>query len=233
MKVPFNLSKKNLVIVIWAVVCIVVIIIAIVSSLIIDNSSEESPGESRTGEPVVLSNFEQCAKNFEGSDRELIESVLRTIININGKENEKPNDAMIRDCLLSKNPDGSLAFIVDIPSIGQSYKVSDQNTGSGDTITILCLEKDKLKYDEFSCQDRLAAEMDMPRSDAILQYVPYNSGVFTVEVRPGRFDYGIDKMLIDVRASGITKSQAETEVDKWLRSLGLDPEDYIKLTKVD
>jgi hypothetical protein len=117
---------------------------------------------------------EKVADTLPDSRIVLIEGNLFDTIKSNVTENAELNvtDAKLRESSYDQNLQDAdkqiyfTTFIVDIPSLKQSYRVNDYYSPfSADvsglydyTTLILCLERSELIYGEFNCVDRIEIE---------------------------------------------------------------------------
>ncbi len=169
-------------------------------------------------------------------------NVLRASIPNNKIINIK--DVVVRESSYGDNYDPLIdihrsSFIIDIKSVRQSYVVYYEWSGnsknpniSGYPVTIQCLPKELLIYGEFNCMAVMKSDDTSP-VDIINRYLPYhveskykitgvatgtdNTPVLTVEAyMPG----WMAKMTPELLA------QYTTEIQAWVKSKGLDPNNY-------
>jgi hypothetical protein len=197
------------------------------------------------GEELKIENFSGLVKNLPTERRDAIFSALHTIVTLNGINEEQAstiNDAVIRTDSAKqsydvKNDIYNGEFIVDIESIKQSYLVryfyaakdSVAKIG-GYSLLMLCLPVDQLKYGDFNCKETLAAESE--GIDPIIQYLPHSTLSYQINSRTG--DDGkvtLTIQLLLTEADRRTGEQAAVDIYKsealdWIRSKGLDPNNY-------
>lgn len=172
------------------------VIFVIVLSLTTSQSSDKSGR-------IEITNFSKYVNNLPSSEKVTIEKDLYTTVSLNiGTEKANLVDtAVIRDVSYQQRFDNkvySTTFIVDIESIQQSYRVNNyysklsvKESGLFDyTNSVLCVNKDELKYKAFSCKDRISEESNVSSSDPILLYLPYSTL---------RYDLVIDSSSKDLR----------------------------------
>lgn len=158
-----------------ASIAVVVLLVATFIPMIFGGDAKEEPSESapvNRPKPVMttIKGFKEQVENLPDSRIELIEENLSWTIKANG--NGDVTDAVIRDGTYKQTLEDSAkqifftTFIVDIPSIKQSYRVNDyysplpaEMSGLFDYATlVLCLDAKDLIYGEFECTDRIRME---------------------------------------------------------------------------
>ena len=128
------------------------------------NSNNSSPVET-------IANFDQTVRNIPSSERDAIYDMLNNTLRMNGVSSSI-DDATIRNGSYSQSITDTnkmiytTTFIIDIPSVKQSYVVQDMYsplppTESGlvdyDTL-VLCPDESQLIYGVFDCTDRIKQE---------------------------------------------------------------------------
>lgn len=137
---------------------------SIVYTQISSNSNNSSPVET-------IANFDQTVRNIPSSERDAIYDMLNNTLRMNGVSSSI-DDATIRNGSYSQSITDTnkmiytTTFIIDIPSVKQSYVVQDMYsplppTESGlvdyDTL-VLCPDESQLIYGDFDCTDRIKQE---------------------------------------------------------------------------
>jgi hypothetical protein len=143
-----------------------------------ETESGSSSVSTPTPEPVptitAIGDFDELNEVLPENRIDLIEKNLFDTIkmNVTSSDNWDATDAVIRDGSYKQSLYDTgkqitfTTFIVDIPSLKQSYRVNDyyspfpvQMSGLLDYATlVLCLEKADLVYGEFDCMDRIKWE---------------------------------------------------------------------------
>lgn len=141
-----------------------------------DNSSPNQNQDTTTGQTeqpgpttIAITNFNNVVIGLPTDRRRLIEENLFITVEMNLPNDDDPaaiTDASIRNGSYSRSFDDqtqilSTEFIVDIPSIKQSYRVTDifsalppEVTGLFDhTTNVFCLDASQLIYPPFDCKD--------------------------------------------------------------------------------
>lgn len=175
-----------------AVIIIILITVASVVSQQKDNTSNDlSSAESSTPDESIyntnntvsfsssgqdalltsITNYDDTVKNLPNSEKSVIYQQISNTLKQNGIT-KQVNDATIRDnsymqtIIDYERMIYKTTFIVDIPSIKQSYKVQDmyspmpvEKTQLYDyTTQVICLDEAQLVFGNFNCQDRFTAE---------------------------------------------------------------------------
>jgi hypothetical protein len=174
------MNERKKYILISAVVLIGLLVITFVPMLFSSNNNElDEPGID-TSELIpkpsatTIKDFSRRVENLPDNRIELIEEILFNTIEMNVVDGTNLNvtDAVVRDDTYKQTLDDPAkqiyytTFIVDIPSLEQSYRVEDyysplpaEVSGLRDYATlVLCLDKKDLIYGEFSCTDRIRQE---------------------------------------------------------------------------
>jgi hypothetical protein len=125
-------------------------------------------------------------------------------------------------------------MIVDIPDIRQSWRINyswditDPQTYIGEP-AVFCLGKKDMVYPDFRCEEAIVAE-NVSSADPIMRHLPYSTLHYTVTGDT------TNRLKVEISLSnsdlyGTTSDKAaqryENEVVEWIKSLDLDPNDYI------
>jgi hypothetical protein len=117
---------------------------------------------------VPIANFAKVVKNLPDSEQTLIEQNLYYTVKLNSTT--AAENATIRDGSYTQTFGGQMVytttFLVDIPNLKQTYRVSDQwsplppdQSGLYDyTTLVLCPDPGDLIYEPFTCVDRVTQE---------------------------------------------------------------------------
>jgi len=216
---------------------ILIIIIATIIDFAIRNNN-------RLKQEMPINNFNKIVENLSSNDRLAIEQNLRWTIALNWNGGDVPpvSDAIIRDNSYKQfTQDGQFrtTFIIDIPSIKQSYlatKISSEEVETtGDyTNLITCLPPNDLIYGDFNCRDRLSEELGLSRADPITSLLPRmtdNSRVALVDYDSRNRGNLAVEIYVPMSISPGTDtlnfiSNQLNEVREWIKSNGINPDDY-------
>lgn len=223
------------------------VIVAFVAVLILVLVMFFNEQKANRSESIVISNFNKYIKNIPKSERVAIEKSLYTTV-IGNVEKPDPksinsiDDAFIRDGSYSqdyKDKVYSTAFIVDIASIKQSYRVTNLYSPIGKeeaelydyTILVLCLGKGELKFGEFKCQDRITQENGFEEYDPIIGLIPYSTLNYTINrnFKSEKLQLLVKLYLSEVdRRMGVQESidYYKEQIKAWFESNKLNIEDY-------
>lgn len=204
------------------------------------------PG-NKYGNGIGVNNYDKYASNLPVDRRDSINATLYKIIKDNSKNgNININDAAIRkdsaEYIYNKTTNiNSGSFIIDIPSIKQSYLISyewssDENNSnlSGYSATATCLSTDKLIYGDFNCKDNFSNSKNNIDRDPILNYLPYSTFNYTITASinsQNKADLNVGMVLYssDTRDGNRDNSinKYKTEIINWIKSKSLNPDNYL------
>lgn len=205
---------------------------------------------NKNNKEIQINNYDALIPDLPADRKKALDITLYNVVKNNLKtENFNINDATIRDGSVISEFDKSAnihtgSFIVDLPSIEQSYKATyiwsaDKNNinAVGYTATIACLPTDKLVYGNFDCVDDFSHSKIKAERDPILNSLPYSTFNYsiTADNDSGKIGLNIDIFLYlaDTRDGGRDASikQYESDALDWIKSKKLNPDDYtIKYT---
>lgn len=200
------------------------------------------PSTTKYGPTINISNFSKVIINLNEDMRNRIESDLYNLVEINGKNPKTVADAIIRKNSVVQTYDKesstySGSLIVDIESIRQSYKFKYYYTLSKDVkyqtsypVGVFCLDKEDIIYKEFNCKTKDSDSESL--TDPLLAFLPYET--LNYSVKPRLDDKGSVILVIDISLSesdyrsGVENivSQYKNEIFEWIKSNGLDPNNY-------
>jgi flagellar basal body-associated protein FliL len=234
-------SRRNRIIFI-IVVCAVVLLL--LGALIAVLSSVFAP-KNPYGNSAPIPGYDNLIKNLSPDYKDNITAQLYQTIKLNnpkGPDPSKISDITLRTNsvtqeVLTSQKQYTGSFIVDIASLGQSYKIQyTYSTGANDPILggypiiVSCPDKTELIYGEFNC--KTTYDQSNTPTDPIVQYVPYstldyeiaaiqnddNSVTLKVQLSLSDADYktGKDQAV----------AQKKQEVLDWITSKGIDPSKY-------
>jgi len=198
------------------------------------------------GDNIGVNNYDKYIPNLPADRRSSINSTLYKITkdNSNGKD-ININDATIRKDSVEYNYDKSTdinsgSFIVDMPSVKQSYLISyewspDNNNVnlSGYSATAACLPLSRLVYGDFSCKDSFLNSRNNINRDPILNYLPHSTFNYVVTANmnnQNKVDLEANIILYsyDIRDGNRDNSinKYKNEITDWIKSNGLNPDNY-------
>lgn len=116
----------------------------------------------------IITNYDTTVKNLPTQRKNYASKMLLYTLNDNGVSTI-PTDVTIRDGSYSQtvNTDTMTyytTYIVDIPSIKQSYRITDQYSAIDNydptsyATVVTCLNQDELIYGNFNCSDQIRQE---------------------------------------------------------------------------
>lgn len=222
-----------------AVVVGFVLTVIIVVGFYISSLLEQNEGR------ISIKNYSQYVKNLPKTEQEYLEKALYDTVSLNVSDKEKIKsikDAAIRSDSYSQKVDDDLyttVFIVDIESIKQSYELqnvysrldTDASSLHDYTHLALCLPKEKLKFGEFKCKDRISVEKGVEQANPILQYLPYSTLDYTLRQDTSSSELKLIAELIlneaDYR-TGVEDSinNYKESLRNWFASKNLNIDDY-------
>lgn len=192
---------------------------------------------------VSISNLDTLVKNISDDRKNDIVSGLNNIIKIN---NDNIDTSKIKDAVIRKesNQQSSSSgesrytgtFIVDIPSLQQSYRLTysytrnrDDTFSSGYPVIASCLSEKEYIYQEFNCKNPTYT-IEPEAHTALEGKLPYTSSFYTIT--SGSEDTGKPRLVIQIMMnhnSTATKKaflQYSKDAVNWLKSQGADINNY-------
>lgn len=193
----------------------------------------------------TINNYTHYVKNVPSSEQALIQKALATTLKQNNVTRDPSDikDIAIRSGSYSQTPDTNgvkvTKFIVDIPSLKQSYLISDRSSLSDTsysqnydyTVMALCLRQETKKYD-FTCKDRLSVEDGLPYADITEDILPYTASYFMISLD----GYNTSNHKINLKVLTMTdttntstdavQTQYEQDAQQWLMKKGITLENY-------
>ena len=233
-----GLSKKQ-----KKIVLISAGLFVLISAFVVIYSFANS-SKNQFGDSIKIKNFDKLVKNLPKYQKDSIESKLYQVVKNNSSDgaNLKISDANIRDKSASQGFNSKTKaytgyFIVDIPSVKQSYQVNyfyptDPSLvpPPGYVMTITCPLEQQLIYGSFNCKDESSDQIST--IDPLLKYLPKST--LTYEITPTIDNNKITKLNIRLLLSGadyrtgvnnaINKYKAEAL--SFIRATGQDPSKY-------
>ncbi len=202
---------------------------------------------NKYGADIGINNYDKYISNLPADRRDSLNSSLYNLVKYNSKSGKSNiNDATVRGDSVEYNYNkttniNSGSFIVDIPSIKQSYLLSyrwssdnsNVNLG-GYTATAACVPSKKLIYSNFDCKDSFANSPDITSSDPILSHLPYSTFNYTVTGKyndNNKLDLNVNIILYSSdtrdgqRDNSISKYKSQ--VIDWIKSINLNPDNYL------
>lgn len=235
-----NIRKKIVVlfIIFWVILALVLIIFTIYN-----NSA------NKYGDYVEISNISNYIK-YKPQDKNTMDFIKHNLletIRLNTQNKTQPNsvkDIIVRDNSFQQNYDQTIdiytvKFIVDIPSLSQSYLVNYQWSNKEDNIHInengtmvVCLPPQQLIYKEFNCKDSFSIQKG--NVDPMVEFLPYSTFNYTVTATMkdnDKVDLDVNMILYssDTRDGNRDNAIAKykTEIIDWIKSIKLNPDDYL------
>ncbi len=218
----------------------------VIFSLLTRNSTNS------TKNSIPISNYAAYVKNLDPSEQTVIESSLYNTAALNTSDKSKLKtikDAVIREKSYTQGYKDNIyttAFIVDMKSIGQSYRIEDyfsrlsvEQSGLTDyTTQVHCLDTQDLLYGDFNCKDVFSQQAGVSQSDPILQYLPISTLTYSLEVDTSSDSLHIIATIhlseIDYKL-GETQAVAQykSDIQTWFTSHGLDINNYSITYKIN
>lgn len=214
----------------FAGLCIVIILMAILANLLRGNPY---------GNEIVIDNF---SKYVSGAPRERKDAMFARLYDIvlsNSAEGTTmpKSGAVIRDGSVEDGYDQDekiyySRFIVDIPSVQQSYSgyVAWGNGSGADlggyTTLYTCLPESKLIYGDFGCKDMFSDTVTSvhPITTKLPLTVEYYANNFSEHVKYSiKYQINDDKVILEIDDyTGGNRDKAFAKI----RELGFNPDDY-------
>lgn len=220
--------------------CLFVLIIVFIVVYVINLSSR-----NQFGKGIKIQNFDSKVKNLPKIQRDSIESELYYIVKNNVAEGTeiKVSDAVIRENSESqgfnaKNKSYTGYFIVDIPSIKQSYQVNyfyptneKLVPAPGYILTVTCPLEQQLLYGTFNCKDESSQQTS--NIDPILKYLPKST--LNYEIKATVVDDKVSKLNVRLILAesdyntGVNNAinKYKAEALNFIKATGQDPNNYI------
>ncbi|MFZ2992017.1 MAG: hypothetical protein WA087_04135 [Candidatus Saccharimonadales bacterium] len=212
-----------------------------------DNKSTPQPEKNdKYGNEIVINNYNEHVSDLPQDRKDALNSTLYNIVKNNlGSDNFDVNDATIRDGSAKNKYDeptdiNSGSFIVDMPSIKQSYlmtykwtsKKNSSNLG-GYTATAECLTPNKLAYGEFNCEDDFSKSKNNTERNPIMKHLPYSTFNYVISAntdKKGEVTLDVEIILYSADTRDGEREESikkyKKEVEKWVESTGLDSNNY-------
>lgn len=233
-----NWLGKEQKIIISSVVIIFLIVLALLFLLI--------PG-NQYGNGISVNNYDKYVPNLPTDRRDSINTALYKIAkdNSNGKDiNIKDATIRIDSVSYSYNKTTNInsgSFIVDMPSVKQSYLISyewssDENNVnlSGYSAAAACLPTNKLIYGNFNCKDSFLNSKNSTDRDPMLNLLPHSTFNYIINANinsQNKVDLEANIILYssDTRDGNRDNSinKYKNEITDWIKSNGLNPSDYL------
>jgi len=208
---------------------------------------------NKYGNGINVINYDKYISNLPADRKDSINTALYNITKDNSNNSSvNVKDATIRgdSVTYNYNKDSNInsgSFIVDMQSIKQSYLItyewsSDISNAdlSGYSSSASCLPLDKLIYGNFNCQDSFSSSDNTKNRDPILNYLPYSTFNYVVTANTNNqnrveLDANIILYSSDTRDGNRDNSitKYKTEITDWIKSNGLNPNDYIVNYSID
>lgn len=135
-----------------------------------NNSSKIIYSDIKNWQTPIINNYQDIVKNIPHSRSISASQMLLYTLLDNGIETV-PTDIVIRNGSFQQNlRDNTMTYettyIVDIPSIKQSYRIEDwwspieKYNAGGYTTVVTCLKQDEMIYPSFNCIDQIMKEKE-------------------------------------------------------------------------
>ncbi len=195
-------------------------------------------GSTSSSNTIKINNYQDIVKNLSGQEYDSILGILEYTLSLNtSTPASEIKDISIRENSYRQDYVDNIystLFIVDIPSLQQSYQIVDRYSRSGlagdYNIQTRCVFGDDLIYPEFKCKDRISVENDQPFADPIQYVLPLNGTYFQIRASGGVEKVGVTIKLNmpeptrenNIKAGEYYKSLALERI----KTLGFTPENY-------
>jgi hypothetical protein len=123
------------------------------------------------------------------SELTLLQQALTYVLEDNNDaKNVRPQDIAIRNGSYKQTKNGDTyktSFMVDIPSLKQSYRLEDTYSTNSDKnkgdyrFMAYCPKRSELKYAYWKCKDRISDENRWPYHDEIMDLLPIDKSEYT------------------------------------------------------
>lgn len=192
---------------------------------------------------IKISGFDKYAKSIPEDRKKSLYQSLYVQISDDGKLDNYRSDAIIRENSFSEKykKDSNIynsAFIIDIPSIKESFKVNiswspDSNVNLGpEDLTFSCLEKSEIIYKNFDCNKSLGLP-DLIEND-ITQYLPYSVSNYMITLKNNSdiktslyIDIYLDRSDTENNKTNNSIDKYKQSAINWIKSKNLNPDNYI------
>ena len=234
--------KRNLFIVV-GIGAALLIAIGVIVSVLVYNANKNPYGES-----VSISGYDEKVKNLPEKYKDSITAALLDSINNNSEKEIKSSDvtdAAIRSGSdkqdeIRRGSDYTGSFIVDIPSLRQSYTVQysysadpDSPLNAGYPVLVDCVPEKDVIYDDFKCIGTLSEE-NAEVQDPLVSYLPYSTLSYKVwaDITSGDLEINADLRIPSVDLSGdeatrrMVVAHYKKSVTDWITSKDLDASRY-------
>lgn len=194
------------------------------------------------GSAITMAGYDQTIQTLPKEYKDSFDAMLYKIVALNSgdKKASGVRDASIRvgSHKVKTATDSRHAglFIVDIPSLRQSYEVQYEYTSnvrdnftSGYPLLISCPKKDQLRYGDFQCKDIYSQKFETV--DPITTQLPHETIDYVIN---SVVDENNDTSLVvtiylsmaDVSNPQQKVERVKADVMKWLQSKAIDPSVY-------
>lgn len=201
--------------------------------------------KNKFGDEVVINKLEENTTDRPTPEKNVIDYIqfeLLEAVNMNHKKAIKGSDitdAVVRSGSFnqqSKDNIYTVSFIVDIPSLKQSYQANyqwEEGTSSVKNIdewgtNVRCLPEEKLIFGKFECKDMFSILSG--DNSAIIRHLPHSTLNYRVTLDPK--EKNTLNVVIKTSAADERKDSSaavltyKNQVVEWIRSTGNDPVDY-------
>jgi hypothetical protein len=219
-------SKFRLAIIIYAIASIGLAIVIILLSIYFSDN----------GNNVNLIGTDKLGKSYNNDQLADIKRSLFTIIQKNTDKSKHDisaiSDAYIREKSITTIKDESstiVRFLVDIPSLKQSYRAQytytegkrSSTSVSDNETSVECPNLSELIYGDFSCKDNSSIQQN--ETDPLLKLLPYDNPVKGFRISKTN-DGSIEIFSYSCLDKNATKAQQTANA--WLKNKGIKLENY-------
>lgn len=226
---------KKIILLSSGVAFVVIIIILALVNIFSNNKQEDI---------IDIANFKDHVTNLPSTERDNIEQALYDVVKLNnGGINEASiNDATIREGSYEQSFDNdiySTVFIIDLPTLRQSYQITNFYSSSVQltsyTMLATCLDENQLIYGDFECVDKILLEQG-GKGGGLMRFLPFIVPHYTVEM--GYYEKGrLTPLDIEIRIWKVEIEESDKEADvlvdyykqeinDWIVDSGFDVANY-------
>lgn len=222
------------------IILLMLIVLLLILGYFVLGSRQNPYGDSVS--IININQYTQGKKTNRDTLQFIQHSLYKTItLNTPDATANQLNDIAIREGTFSQNYNkdtklNSVNFIVDIPSLRQSYDISYQWVDSGGNkrsideygTVVKCLNKDRVIYKDFQCKDMFSETKKY--ADPIIEFLPHSTRNYKVTYNATRKSLEVEISLsaADIRSKReheiIEKYKAE--IRDWISSKKLNPDAY-------
>jgi hypothetical protein len=205
--------------------------------------------QNKYGDSVGISNLNTYTAGKPSSNNMIDSTERNLLLTVNMNRKKPVTGGSIKGAIVRKESFSqkfasehgvhTVKFIVDIPSLRQSYDVSYQWEDDGGTqyiaengTGVTCLAIDKLIYGDFNCVDSLILEKGKENYDPVEKILPhtvqykYDIKEYTTVPERGEVTLRVDAFVPAWLNKDDVLNGYTSEIKTWLSSKKLDPGKY-------